>query len=76
MTTEANSNFKALCDSYGIMTNIDMVPSVEPRNKDTFGMNAAWAIRSTYHSSTKSLPRCSHFWSEHIVRHPLPGCLE
>ena len=35
---------------------IDMAPSVEQSNIDTFITNAAWAIRSTYHTVLKVSP--------------------
>ncbi len=35
---------------------IDMAPSVEPRNIDTFVTNATWAICSTYHTVLKASP--------------------
>ena len=40
---------------------IDMAPSVESSDIDTFVMNAAWAIRSTYHTVLKASPGAAIF---------------
>jgi len=40
---------------------IDMANSFEPADIDTFIDNAAWAIRSTYHTVLKASPRAAIF---------------
>ncbi len=40
---------------------IDMAESVEPADIDTFIDNAAWAIRSTYHTVLKASPGAAIF---------------
>jgi hypothetical protein len=40
---------------------IDMAKSVEPADIDTFIDNAAWAIRSTYHTVLKASPGAAIF---------------
>ena len=40
---------------------IDMANSVEPADIDTFIDNAAWAIRSTYHTVLKASPGAAIF---------------
>ncbi len=40
---------------------IDMAQSVESANIDTFIDNAAWAIRSTYHTVLKASPGAAIF---------------
>ena len=40
---------------------IDMAPSVEPSDIDTFVTNATWAIRSTYHTVLKASPGAAIF---------------
>ncbi len=40
---------------------IDMAKSVEPAGIDTFIDNAAWAIRSTYHTVLKASPGAAIF---------------
>ncbi|KAL3781033.1 hypothetical protein HJC23_007929 [Cyclotella cryptica] len=40
---------------------IDMAPSVEPSDIDTFVTNVAWAIRSTYHTVLKASPGAAIF---------------
>jgi hypothetical protein len=44
---------------------IDMDNSVEPADIDTFIDNAAWALRSTYHTVLKASPGAA------IVRHDM-----
>jgi hypothetical protein len=40
---------------------IDMAKSVEPADIDTYIDNAAWAIRSTYHTVLKASPGAAIF---------------
>jgi len=40
---------------------IDMATSVEPSDIDVFITNAAWAIRSTYHTVLKASPGAAIF---------------
>ncbi len=40
---------------------IDMAKSVDPADIDTFIENAAWAIRSTYHTVLKASPDAAIF---------------
>jgi len=40
---------------------LDMADSVEPADIDTFIDNAAWAIRSTYHTVLKASPGVAIF---------------
>jgi hypothetical protein len=40
---------------------LDMADSVEPADIDTFIDNAAWAIRSTYHTVLKASPGAAIF---------------
>jgi hypothetical protein len=40
---------------------IDMAESVDPADIDTFIDNAAWAIRSTYHTVSKASPGAAIF---------------
>ena len=42
-------------------TEIDMAPSVEQSDVDTFMPNAAWAIRSTSHPVLKAFPGATIF---------------
>jgi hypothetical protein len=42
-------------------TEIDMAMSVAPRDIDAFLTNAAWAIRSTYHTVLKASPGAAIF---------------
>jgi len=42
-------------------TEIDMATSVDPSNIDAFLTNAAWAIRSTYHTVLKASPGAAVF---------------
>ncbi len=49
---------------------IDMATSVGPSNIATFLINAAWAIRSTYHTVLKASPGAAIFGRD-VVRHPL-----
>eukprot|EP00804_Cyclotella_cryptica_P015712 CCRYP_013381-RA/>CCRYP_013381-RA protein AED:0.60 eAED:-0.14 QI:0/0/0/1/0/0/2/0/736 len=42
-------------------TEIDMAPSVEPSDIDTFVTNVAWANRSTYHTVLKASPGAAIF---------------
>ncbi len=52
---------------------IDMANSVAPSDIDAFLTNAAWAIRSTYHTVLKASPGAANFWKRHVVRHTLPS---
>ena len=45
-------------------TEIDMATSVDPSNIDVFLTNAAWAIRSTYHTVLKASPGVAIFDGE------------
>ena len=47
---------------------IDMANSVEPADMDTFIDNAAWAIRSTYHTVLKASPGAA-IRTRHALRH-------
>jgi hypothetical protein len=40
---------------------LDMADSVTPNNVDVFLDNAAWAIRSTYHTVLKASPGAAIF---------------
>jgi hypothetical protein len=62
-TTIKNPQANAICERIhqvlGTMmrfSEIDMAQSVEPADIDTFIDNAAWAIRSTYHTVLKASP--------------------
>ncbi len=67
-TTIKNPQANAICERVhqvlGNMmrtTEIDMAESVEPADIDTFIDNAAWAIRSTYHTVLKASPGAAIF---------------
>jgi len=49
---------------------IDMVNSVEPADIDTFIVNAAWAIRSTYHTVLKASPGAAIFGQDMLFDIP------
>ena len=53
---------------------IDMANSVSPNDVDVFVDNAAWAIRSTYHTVLKAW--CSCIWTRHALWHSIHGRLE
>jgi hypothetical protein len=44
-----------------LTSELDMADSVEPADIDTFIDNAAWAIRSTYHTVLKDSPGAAIF---------------
>ena len=46
---------------------LDMANSVAPNNVADFLTNAAWAIRSTYHTVLKASPGAAIFCSRHAV---------
>jgi len=50
---------------------IDMANSVEPADIDTFIDNAAWAIRSTYHSVLKASPGAAIFGRDMLFDIPI-----
>jgi hypothetical protein len=67
-TTIKNPQANAICERVhqvlGTMmrtSEIDMANSVEPADIDTFINNAAWAIRSTYHTVLKASPGAAIF---------------
>ncbi len=67
-TTIRNPQVNAICECVhqilGTMmrtSEIDMAKSVEPADIDTFIDNAAWAIRSTYHTVLKASPGAAIF---------------
>jgi hypothetical protein len=67
-TTIRNHQVNAICERVhqvlGTMmhtSEIDMAKSVEPADIDTFIDNAAWAIRSTYHTVLKASPGAAIF---------------
>jgi len=67
-TTIENPQANAICERIhqvlGTMmrtSEIDMANSVEPADIDTFIDNAAWAIRSTYHTVLKASPGAAIF---------------
>jgi hypothetical protein len=67
-TTIKNPQVNAICEHVhqvlGIMmrtSELDMADSVEPADIDTFIDNAAWAIRSTYHTVLKASPGAAIF---------------
>jgi hypothetical protein len=49
---------------------IDMANSVEPADIDTFINNAAWAIRSTYHTVLKASPGAAIFGRDMLFNIP------
>ncbi len=62
-TTIKNPQANAICERVHQVlktmmrtSEIDMANSVEPADIDTFIYNAAWAIRSTYHTVLKASP--------------------
>ncbi len=48
---------------------IDMADSNTPNDVNIFLDNAAWAIRSTYHTVLKASPGAVFFWMRHALRH-------
>ncbi len=67
-TTIKNPQANAICERIhqvlGMMMHTsekDMAKSVEPADIDTFIDNAAWAIRSTYHTVLKASPGAAIF---------------
>jgi hypothetical protein len=68
LTTIKSPQVNAICERIhqvlGTMmrtSEIDMAESVEPADIDTFIDNAAWAIRSTYHTILKASPGAAIF---------------
>jgi hypothetical protein len=55
------------------MAELDMADSVTPDDVDVFLDNAAWAIRSTYHTVLKTSPGAAIFWTRHALRHSVCG---
>ncbi len=51
---------------------LDMADSVTPDDVDVFLDNAAWAIRSTYHTVLKAF-HVQPFWMRHALRHSVCG---
>ena len=51
-------------------TEIDMATSVDPSNIDAFLTNAAWAIRSTYHTVLKASPGAAIFGQDMLFDIP------
>ena len=51
-------------------TEIDMATSVDPSDIDAFLTNAAWAIRSTYHTVLKVSPGAAIFGRDMLVNIP------
>ena len=49
---------------------LDMADSVEPADIDTFIDNAAWAIRSTYHTVFKASPGAAIFGQDMLFDIP------
>ena len=49
---------------------LDMADSVEPADIDTFIDNAAWAIRSTYHTVLKASPGAAIFGQDMLFDIP------
>jgi hypothetical protein len=67
-TTIKNPQVNAICERnhqvLGTMmctSELDMADSVHPADIDTFINNAAWAIRSTYHTVLKASPGAAIF---------------
>jgi hypothetical protein len=46
---------------------LDMANSVTPNDVDVFLDNAAWAIRSSYHTVLKASPGAAIFWTRHAL---------
>ena len=67
-TTIENPQANAVCEHVHQVletmvrtSELDMADSVEPTDIDTFIDNAAWAIRSTYHTVLKASPGAAIF---------------
>ncbi len=54
---------------------LDMANSVSPDDFEVFLDNAAWAIRSTYHTVLKASPFTATIWTRHAIRHSVRGRL-
>ncbi len=52
---------------------LDMADSVTPDDVDVFLDNAAWAIRSTYHTVLKASTGAAIFWMRHALQHSVCG---
>jgi hypothetical protein len=48
-------------------TELDMTSTVEPSDIDAFLTDAAWTIRSTYHTVLKAAPGAANLLSGHVV---------
>ncbi len=48
---------------------LDMANSVTPDDVDVFLDNAAWVIRSTYHTVLKASPGAAIFWMRYALQH-------
>jgi hypothetical protein len=67
-TTFKNQQANAICEcihqvlrAMMCTSELDMADSVEPADINTFIDNAAWAIRSTYHTVLKASPGAAIF---------------
>jgi hypothetical protein len=49
---------------------LDTANSVTPNDVNVFLDNAAWAIRSTYHTVLKASPGAAIFWTRHAFDIP------
>ena len=54
---------------------IDMAKSVEPADIDTFIDNAAWEIRSTYHTVLKASPGAAIFGRDMLLDIPFVAAI-
>jgi hypothetical protein len=76
MTPQANGILERVHQVLGQMlrtAELDMADSVTPDDVDVFLDNAAWAIRSTYHTVLKASLGAAIFWTRHALRHSICG---